>query len=181
MMVRFIHASLTGSMRGLGNFRLIGTQEQAEAALELHSLLIKTEGPLELNALHPIQHRLCDALLRTENLSDDPIACPTDQMIFIASLLGRNRYRTANSIISICAQLQFCFRSILIHVVRLKADGTDQYSPFSSAPLSQDGMDGCPETSPKPASEEYTETSIFEREWLLDSDCSEKFSAPNHR
>jgi hypothetical protein len=131
MMLRFIHASLTHNTRALGSFILIGTQEQSDAALSLYELFIKTKGSPELNDFYPLQHRLCDTLLRAKNLSEDPVGCPTDQMLFITALLGPNRYRPASSITSVCAQLQFCFRSILIHVVRLDAEEMDQYTPFS--------------------------------------------------
>jgi hypothetical protein len=131
MMLRFIHAWITHNLRALGNFKLIGTQEQSDAALALYDLFIKTKGSPELNDFYPLQHRLCDTLLRAKNLSEDPVGCPTDQMIFITALLGPNRYRPASSITAVCAQLQFCFRSILIHVVRLDAEEVDQYTPFS--------------------------------------------------
>lgn len=130
-MIRFIHADRMGKKSGLGHFRLKGDPQQAQAALNIYHLFIRTKGCPDISDLQRSRHRLLDTLLRPRTVSEDVIGYPTDQMLFLSSLLTGGRYRIAGCLASTCAKLQFCFCSILVHVARLSAEHLDDYVPFS--------------------------------------------------
>lgn len=120
MMVRFIHAHRINNKEGLGDFALIGIPEQATAALALYNLLLDSQGSPELEDLENTMHRLFRSFLITPILSDEPIACPTDQMMLLAALLPAGHYCYAQAIHGRCARLQFCFRCVLFHESKLR-------------------------------------------------------------
>jgi hypothetical protein len=158
MIIRFIHAHENGNKRGFGRFVLKGDLKQAQAALDLYSLIIKTRGHPEKSELMTSAHALFDALLRPKTLSEDKLACPTDQMIFLVSILAGGRFRTARTTVNYCSGLQFCFRCIMIHIARLDCIGSDRYVPWRrDGQVSGSDTDGSNVTRSGCAQEENTD------------------------
>lgn len=149
MMLRFIHAVKTKKTKDYGSFKLVGNKDQADAALSLYGLFIQSKGDPSMEVLTQAMHRLFDALLRPDSLSEDVIACPTDQMLFLSNLLSDGRYRLASAVTSLCSALQFCFRSVLIQIARLQAISCKLYVPID--PLTDAG-DNSREGTPKKTS-----------------------------
>lgn len=130
MMLRFIQADITGRLQGLGRFKLKGNKRQAEAALALYNLFIETRGKPDIPDLRRLQHNLFDALLRAKGLSEHAVACPTDQMLFLRSIIPDGGYHGASTVTNVCCFLTFCFRSILVHISRLLSEQRTEYSPY---------------------------------------------------
>lgn len=138
LMIRFIHAHRTGHLSNLGNFKLKGSEDQAQAALNLYLLFLESKGRPTLERLRSAKHALFAALLQPPSLSDDIIACPTDQAFFLTCILPEGRYQTAKYIACLCAAAQYSFRCVFCHVVRLKAATEDTFTLWNAG----EGIEG---------------------------------------
>jgi hypothetical protein len=98
----------------------------------LYQLFVTSSGSPDVTQLRVLIHSLADALLRPKDISEHPVSCPTDQMLFIASLV-KDGYRSATYLFRLCSKLDFCFRSILLHIARLHLNGSEEYVSHSSA------------------------------------------------
>lgn len=135
-MVRFIHASKTQQTQNLGYFTLRGSAKQSEAAIALYNLLVQDEGASDIIRLRQVKHTLYDALLQSAISSDEAIVCPTDQMLFLASILPDGRYCLPTQLMGLGTSLTLCFRCIFMHAARLHIQGIDQYLPWNDGPTS---------------------------------------------
>lgn len=144
MIVRYIHATKTNNIKPLGRFTLRGSSEQEDAAAAFYKLLVEPEGASDLTRLRQVKHMLYDTLLRSARSSDKAIACPTDQMLFLASILPDGRYCLPTQLMSLGGALHLSFRCIFMHSARLHIENIDLYLPWhkntsSSAPGSEGG------------------------------------------
>lgn len=137
-MIRFIHAHRTGQLSNLGNFKLRGSEDQGQAALDLYFLFLESKGSPTLECLRNAKHKLFAALLQPPSLSEDVIGCPTDQTLFLTCILPDGRYQIAKNITGLCAAAQYCFRSIICHVVRLEADDEDVFTLWNAEEREED-------------------------------------------
>lgn len=125
-----------------GEFTILSDRAQAAAAMELYTLFIVKEGSPLLDELNQALHKLFDSLLRPQKLSEMAVGCPTDQAIFLASILSKNRikshddsdYRTASYVAELCCSLCFGFRGIFSHIIRLLAAGHNIFIPYVPNP-----------------------------------------------
>lgn len=140
MMLRFIHWNKTKSKKltGIGKFKILSEPTQDAAAVELYTLFIHTEGNPACAELNQTLHKFLDSLLRPQKLSEKAIGCPTDQAIFLASILSKGRvkseddsdYRTAAYVAGLCCHLCFGFRGIFSHIIRLLSESQDTFTPY---------------------------------------------------
>lgn len=126
-MIRLIYAEKNHKKQGLGNFVLKGTIQQRDAAWALYSLLESKEQH-DLIELLPLKHRLYDALLRCSISADDPISCPTDQMLFLSSVRPYGNYCIPSELAALVTWLRLCFRCTFMHIGRLSVDGQEHYT-----------------------------------------------------
>lgn len=80
-------------------------------------------------------HRLLKALVFPETLPDTDFQCPTEQFLFLASITGKG-FKTASFVKSLCCKMQFCFRVIYLHEVRMEAYQLSEYKPFTEEIIS---------------------------------------------
>lgn len=118
-------------MGNLGTFKPKGDRAQGQIALEMYMYFLKTQGQPETAALLDYQHRFFRALLKVDDLDSTKIACITEQAVFLSSLTQDGWYRTAAWVRQWCCRLQFGFRTIYIHQVRLMADDTEFFTLFN--------------------------------------------------
>jgi hypothetical protein len=135
MMLRFWHLKSDPKRwvtAKLGNFRVIGTRHHAKVTADLYMHIIEVKGILKPDLLLRYLHHLLDALVRTEILTEDRIACPTDQAACLASMRSHGRFQLANPFTSWCAKLQHCMFDISAHIIRLEFGDHDDYVPHGS-------------------------------------------------
>lgn len=135
-MIRLIYAEKNEKKQGLGNFVLKGTIQQRDAARALYAWLESKEQH-DLSKLLQLKHRLHDALLRCSMSADDPISCPTDQMLFLSSVLPDGNYCIPGELVALVAWLRLCFRCTFAHIGRLSVDGQEHYTPWDIVPSDQ--------------------------------------------
>lgn len=83
-----------------------------------------------IRALHP----LLVSLLCPQTLPDNT-PCPTEVLLFLTALT-ESGYRTAASVAGMCCKLQFSFRIIYFHMVRLDAKKVDKFELFEKPAIS---------------------------------------------
>lgn len=120
MMVRFLHAVRFKHMKGLGEFRIIGTKAQEQATNHLYKYLMEAEGDPEPGLLMKFAHPLMDKIVRTKNTIEAPVACPTDQAACLSLLRLFGNFGMANPFTGWCAMLQHNILDISTHIVRLE-------------------------------------------------------------
>lgn len=130
MMTRFLHAVACKNTKALGSFEIIGTKAQANASKRLYVYLIEAEGSPEHGPLLKHAHRLMDVVVRSKNISETHIACPTDQAACLALLRLDGFFGMANAHTGWFAMLQHNFFDIGSHTVRLKLSGHTDYLPI---------------------------------------------------
>lgn len=113
----------------------LGHDNQLSESCRLCDVLVAMKGKASAgNASDHISmalHRLLRSLLCPESLSDQDIACPTELFVFLESLTDNAvGYRTAASVKGHCCKLQFGFRMIYIHIVRMEAYQISDFTPF---------------------------------------------------
>lgn len=140
MMLRFIHAALTGDTSKFGAFKLRGTPDQFSAAVALYQLFALNGGNCPDVKLHWAIHKLLVALTLPVDLGQRSIDCPLDQMSFIWSCLPNGRFRIAKDISSLQAGIKFGLRCISLHAARVKSSKTSSESgdPFYADGLAED-------------------------------------------
>lgn len=141
LMVRFLESE----PEHLGKFNLAGHLGQVKAAIKLRDYFVACKGELDDNTAGPLIHNVLDALLRPQSLPDARVACPTDQVLMLMSLISPGVYVTARNVQSTCSAFQYCFRCIFVHVARLRAMGTTAYQhwePVIIVPSSLGIMEG---------------------------------------
>jgi hypothetical protein len=86
LIVRFIYVVHTNTTFRIPHpfkkFVLKGTEAQNDAGVALYRLALCSEDIPEDSILLQHLHRLMSALICTSDLSDDILACPTDQLLF---------------------------------------------------------------------------------------------------
>lgn len=137
MMTRFLHAVAHNNTKTLGRFEIIGTVAQANAARRLYRYLIEAEGSPERQPLLECAHRLMDTLVRSKNIAETHIACPTDQAACLALLRTNNYFGMANGHTGWFAMMQHGFFDITSHTVRLILGGYDDYVPIEREEASE--------------------------------------------
>lgn len=75
--------------KGLGRFHLQGSPDQLHASQQLFNLLINSQGKPHNTQLLEALHDLFVTLLKPTSLSESIVACPTDQMLFVADMAGK--------------------------------------------------------------------------------------------
>lgn len=118
-------------MKGWGAFRLQCSVDQLEAAQSLYDLIIKTKGSPDSLPLQKAFHRVCVALLQPQSLSEDVIACPTEQVLFIFSIAPGWKWISGARLYERCGALQLIFQLIFIQNARLIYDCQSEYCPWS--------------------------------------------------
>jgi hypothetical protein len=111
----------------------LGHDNQLSESRRLCDVLVAMKGKASAGNDHISRalHRLLRSLLCPESLSDQDIACPTELFVFLESLTDNAvGYRTAASVKGHCCKLQFGFRMIYIHIVRMEAYQISDYTPF---------------------------------------------------
>lgn len=108
---------------------LIGDKDQLAETHRLYSILRALEGKSTSNHLRQALHRLLQSLLCPQGLPDGNIACPTDIFLFLSSL-SEEGLRSAASLKGLCCKIQFNFRIVYLHLVRIEANNITDYEPF---------------------------------------------------
>jgi hypothetical protein len=115
--------------KDIANLLLVGADSQKQESYRLYDLLLTLNGKKHHKRLSQSLHQLLNVLLCPQDIGDADIACPTDQLLFLASLTD-NGYKTASVLKSLCCKMQFCFRIIYFHTVRMEAYQLPTYEPF---------------------------------------------------
>ena len=113
----------------------LGHDDQLSESRRLCDVLVAMKGKASAGNDHLSKalHRLLRSLLCPESLNDQDIACPTELFVFLESLTDNAvGYRTAASVKGHCCKLQFGFRMIYIHIVRMEAYQLLDYTPFET-------------------------------------------------
>jgi hypothetical protein len=131
MLMRLVSLSRSSnhSSKSVARLLLVGEKSQIAESHRLYDVLEAIKGKNIDDYLPKALHQLLVTLLCPKTLHDVDFACPTEQFLFLASLT-KNGYKTASSVKSLCCKMQFCFRVIYIHAVRLHAYQLPQYTPF---------------------------------------------------
>lgn len=109
--------------RGLRKLKLICSKAQRESIKRLYKRIQDTEGRLDDFISEDELHDLLFLLLSPQSLqglSEDYIACPTDQMLFLFSL-STHGWRTAAQIYERCGALQVAFQCIMVRAAHRKS------------------------------------------------------------
>jgi len=139
LLLRHIHAILTGRASDYGPFKLRGVMPQFEAALALYHLFLTTGGDdLDPEADWAI-HNLFQTLSCPEGFNDRAINYPTDQAIFLWAFLSDHKYRISSHIQSLMSAAKYCLRCISLQIARIQVRG-DLESPFFET-VSNSGTD----------------------------------------
>jgi hypothetical protein len=107
---------------------LVGEKAQMQESQRLYDVILLLKNKPN-KRLSQSLHRLLNALLCPQDLTDEHFACPTDQFIFLDSLTD-NGYKTASAVKSLCCKMQFCFRIIYFQKARMEAYRLLDYTPF---------------------------------------------------
>lgn len=92
-----------------------------KAARKLHKFIM-TDKP-DLSRLQHLLHLFLVSLCTPSQINHDPIACPTDQLLLLLSIRPEGFYCDAKTVAFYCCALQYSFRSIVVHIVRLAENG----------------------------------------------------------
>lgn len=129
-MIRLEQAQYTGMTTGLGWFKVCGHPKQVRAAADLRHHFLETRGSPDLVQLREQMHLAFDSLLRCRDLEEVRMGSPTDQVLFLLSLVGEGHFISSNRLQSLCSALQFCFRCILVQIARLRSVNSTSYLPW---------------------------------------------------
>lgn len=137
MLLRLVSLSESkrASDKSMAALLLVGSKTQKLNSKTLHDILIASKGKrIKDNVvLRQVLHRLLESLLCPgEILPDVNFQCPTEISLFLSSLSG-NGYKTAASVKQHCCKMQFSFRIIYLHIVRMDAYQLAEYQPFQIA------------------------------------------------
>lgn len=123
MLVRLVSWKSNSKYKNLMKL-VVRDQSQIQESRRFHSFLKNINGstdPEHINLLHEALHLLLSSLLRPKDLDNEAnISCPTEQIIFLASLT-KDGFKTAASVKSLCCRMQFGFRIIYVHLIRMAA------------------------------------------------------------
>jgi hypothetical protein len=128
-MIRFFEIKQSGNSKGLGNFKIEGTAGQLEAARLLRTYFLETKGAPDTDRLRELMHAAFNTLLHASPL-ETKIATPVEQVLFLTALVEDGLFISPNAVQSFLAAFQYCFRSILVHVVRLQSEKCKLYLPW---------------------------------------------------
>ncbi|EDR05382.1 uncharacterized protein LACBIDRAFT_303342 [Laccaria bicolor S238N-H82] len=106
----------------------------------LWGILNKTEGRDPKDYIPRSLHKLLASLLCYRSLPEANMACPTEMLLFL-NALTESGYNTAASVKGVCCKLQFNFRIIFLHIVRLEAKMVQEYEPFNKGPPPASGAE----------------------------------------
>ena len=109
------------------------SSNQLQAALKLYVTIMKGKGAPVPSALLKALHTLFVSLTREGKLSTASIACPTDQLLALLSFRPEGNYSMAKDVLYNCSALQYSFRSIIIHRVRLISEGKEEFDWYIPA------------------------------------------------
>lgn len=129
MVMRMIDASV----RQPKKLTLQCSTNQLQAALKLYGAIMKGKGAPIPSVLLKSLHSLFVSLTREGKLSAASIACPTDQLLVLLSFRPEGNYSTAKDVLSNCSALQYSFRSIIVHRVRLINEGKEEFDWYTPA------------------------------------------------
>jgi len=123
LILRFLHEVLTGDASQFGPFKLRGVETQFEAAIELYRLFAEHSGEdiIPEDKLHWAMHNLLVTLLQPQGLGSRMIDCPTDQTLFLWTLLPNGQWRIPVNLQSLLAGFKFGFQCTAIHLARVEA------------------------------------------------------------
>lgn len=130
-MIRFLTMKRVGNVDGLGSFRILGHEKQIRAAGALQRLFLESKGQPNLEALRKHMHTAFYYLLAPPFLEEYLISSPTDQVLFLMSLVSHQYFIASNALQSLCSGLQYCFRCVVVHVARLKDCNMASYIPWT--------------------------------------------------
>lgn len=138
LLLRLYEYSHSGSRqnKNLASLLLGAEMLQNDHLKRLWMILNKSRGhnvkDFMIRALHP----LLASLLCPQTLPDD-MPCPTEVLLFLTALTdSESGYRTAASVAGMCCKLQFNFRIIYLHMVRLDATNVDKFELFKKPAIS---------------------------------------------
>jgi hypothetical protein len=129
LMLRFLHAVLTGDASKFGPFKLRGVKMQFVAAIGLYRLFAEHAGEdiIPEDKLHWAMHNLLVTLLQPQGLGSRMVDCPTDQTLFLWTLLPNGQWRIPVHLQSLLAGFKFGFRCTAIHLARIEAHRQQSY------------------------------------------------------
>jgi hypothetical protein len=130
------------------NLGLTGAIKQAVKALYAFVRPLGEEEDICQEGLGEHVHRLLTALLISQQPVTEKIGGPLEYTFVLAMYLGQGKFRQAPQLSKFCAMLQYCLRTIVVHIVRLGSLNTD-YVTFvaeeqmddSSENVDEEGVD----------------------------------------
>ena len=114
---------------------LIGDASQIQESTRMYDILLAMKGKPKRDFLPRVLHKLLKALAFPNTLCDADFQCPTEQVLFLSSITA-NGFKTASFVKSLCCKMQFCFRVIYLHQVRMEAYRLSEYKPFTKKTFS---------------------------------------------
>lgn len=114
-----------------GEFRIQCSPDQAAALRALFTLLMDGESEPKTSDVQIAFHYLCSRLLNPNSITEDVIACPTDQWLFITALARGKSYIHPARLYAKCGSLQNALQLILVQMARLHEAGYVDYKPWS--------------------------------------------------
>lgn len=128
MLLRYIHAIITGQTSAYGLFKLRGTKLQFKAALSLYRIFLVTGAEnLDHQADWAI-HDLFETLVCSTGVNDRAVNYPTDQVLFLWALLSDRTYRIPSHLQPLISAAKYCFRCVALQIARVQHRNIDH--PF---------------------------------------------------
>lgn len=140
MILRCIHAELSNDTSDFGAFKLRGTLKQFQAALTLYQLFWERKGEDLDDEVDWVIHALLETIFCTDGLGNRPVACPTDQAVFLWSYVSTKRFRAPSAVTSLLSAARYSFRCIALHMARIQVRNstvTEEHKPFFDSAASE--------------------------------------------
>ncbi|KAF9488674.1 hypothetical protein BDN71DRAFT_1512834 [Pleurotus eryngii] len=127
---RIVEKNSAALNKTLGGFCIQCSPDQAAALCALYTLLMDGESEPKALDMQIVFHHLCSKLLNPSSITEDVIACPTDQVLFITSLARGRSYIHPSRLYAKCGSLQNMLQLILVQMARLHEAGHVDYNPW---------------------------------------------------
>lgn len=114
-----------------GEFRIQCSPDQTAALRALFTLVMDGKSEPKTSDVQIAFHHLCSTLLNLNSITEDVIACPTDQWLFITALARGKSYVHPSRLYAKCGFLQNALQLILVQMARLHEAGYADYKPWS--------------------------------------------------
>lgn len=121
----------------LGEVKL--SAEMTNTVDSLYRYLLNDDDKKDSSQLYDLVHQLCVQLLQTKtSIGTAKVAYPMDHSMLLEHLHPNGTFKPAGLVTPYCAKLQFCYRSIGVHIIRMLVVGGGKIDHSVYTPVSLD-------------------------------------------